>query len=155
MPDYTDHHYSDENFFGVPQHLSHGGAGSIAREEPMIRGVKFVSIPTRDQDRALAFWTEKVGMRVLTDQPMGPQRWIELSFPGADTGLVLFTPEGHEDRIGGFMNTSLWCDDLARTHAELTSNGVQFERPPTKEKWGTYAIFLDSEGNRFVLGEGR
>ncbi|GIL38795.1 VOC family protein [Roseiterribacter gracilis] len=117
----------------------------------MIRGVKFVSVPVRDQDRALEFWTETVGLRVLTDQPMGAQRWIELSFPGADTGLVLFTPEGHEDRIGSFMNTSLWCDDLDRTHAELAAKGVEFTRPPTKEPWGSYAIFADSEGNKFVL----
>jgi catechol 2,3-dioxygenase-like lactoylglutathione lyase family enzyme len=47
--------------------------------------LKFVSIPTSDQDRALAFWTEKVGLRVATDQPMGGQRWIELSIPGAET----------------------------------------------------------------------
>jgi len=34
----------------------------------MISHVKFVSIPTRDQDRALKFWTERLGCRVLTDQ---------------------------------------------------------------------------------------
>ena len=44
----------------------------------MIKKLNFVSIPTRDQDRALAFWTEKMGFKVATDQPMGPsQRWIE------------------------------------------------------------------------------
>ncbi len=44
----------------------------------MIKQLKFVSIPTRDQDAALAFWTEKMGFRVATDQPMGPgRRWIE------------------------------------------------------------------------------
>jgi predicted enzyme related to lactoylglutathione lyase len=120
-------------------------------ERQMIRGVKFVSVPVRDQDRALSFWTDIVGLRVLTDQPMGPQRWIELSFPGADTGLVLFTPPGHEDRIGSMMNASLWCNDLDRTHAELSAKGVQFTTPPTKEKWGTYAIFADPDGNTFVL----
>ena len=34
----------------------------------MIRGVKFVSIPVSDQDRALAFYTEVLGFRLLTDQ---------------------------------------------------------------------------------------
>ena len=37
----------------------------------MIRGVKFVSIPTRDQDRALEFWTRQVGFQIATDQPFG------------------------------------------------------------------------------------
>jgi catechol 2,3-dioxygenase-like lactoylglutathione lyase family enzyme len=35
----------------------------------MIRGVKFVSIPVTDQDRALAFYTDVLGFRLLTDQP--------------------------------------------------------------------------------------
>ncbi|MGH1556646.1 VOC family protein [Caulobacter segnis] len=47
----------------------------------MISKVKFVSIPVSDQDRALAFWTEKIGLRVATDQPMGKQRWIEPASP--------------------------------------------------------------------------
>ena len=53
----------------------------------MIRGVKFVSIPVVDQDRALAFYTEKLGFRVATDQPFdGKQRWIELAIPGRGYG---------------------------------------------------------------------
>ena len=43
----------------------------------MIRGIKFACVPTRDQDRALKFYTEKLGFRVMTDQPFGAQRWIE------------------------------------------------------------------------------
>ena len=39
----------------------------------MIKAVKFVSIPVRDQDRALAFYTEKLGFTVLTDQPFDPE----------------------------------------------------------------------------------
>src|ERR1044071_6238401 len=70
---------------------------------PMIKAVTFISIPTRDQDRALAFYTDQLGFRVVTDQPFGEQRWIELRIPGAETGVVLFTPPGQEDRIGGFM----------------------------------------------------
>ncbi len=58
----------------------------------MIRQVKFVGIPTKDQERALKFWTEIMGLKVLTDQPLGHQRWIELQIPGAQTRLVLFTP---------------------------------------------------------------
>ena len=79
----------------------------------VIKQLKFVSIPVGDQDRALAFWTEKVGLRVATDQPMGPgKRWIELSIPGAETRIVLFTPDGHEDRVGTFFNGSFACDDV-------------------------------------------
>ena len=118
----------------------------------MIKQLKFASVPTRDQERALAFWTEKVGFRVATDQPMGPgQRWIELRIANAPTRLVLFTPPGHEDRIGTFFNGSFACDDVDYTYGRMSAKGVEFEGPPEKQPWGTFAKFKDPDGNTFVL----
>ncbi|MBL8113104.1 MAG: VOC family protein [Acidobacteria bacterium] len=119
----------------------------------MLTHIKFVSVPTRDQDRALAFWTEKVGLRVVTDQPFdGKQRWIELRFPNrVDTGLVLFTPEGHESRIGTFFAGSLAADDVRATYEELKAKGVEFESEPKEQPWGTFAIMKDADGNQFVI----
>ena len=118
----------------------------------MIKGIKFASIPVRDQDRALAFWRDQVGLAVATDQPMGTQRWIELRIPGADTRLVLFTPDGHENRIGTDQNVVFWTDDVEKTWKTLSAKGVTFTGPPKKEPWGTFAIFEDPDGNRFVIG---
>jgi predicted enzyme related to lactoylglutathione lyase len=118
----------------------------------MIKAIKFASIPTRDQDRALRFYTEKLGCRVVTDAPMGAdQRWIELTFPRAESKLVLFTAPGQEAMIGGFMNITFMADDVVRTAAELVERGVEFVKPPTTEPWGTSAIFKDADGNQFVL----
>lgn len=118
----------------------------------MIKRLKFVSIPTIDQDRALAFWTNKIGFRITTDQPMGEgKRWIELSIPGAETGVVLFTPEGQEDRVGSFFNGSFACDDVEYSYGQLKERGVEFVEEPQKQPWGTSAIFRDPDGNRFVL----
>lgn len=118
----------------------------------MITHVKFVSIPTRDQDRALSFWTERVGFAVMSDQPFSDtQRWIELGVADAETRLVLFTPEGQEDRIGSFFNGALACDDVEATHRQLSGRGVEFDGPPQKQPWGTFATFKDPDGNRFVL----
>ena len=124
----------------------------------MIKAVKFVSIPVHDQDRALEFYTRQLGMAIVTDQPMGAsgaQRWIELKIPGADTRVVLFTPEGHEGRIGGFSNVVFSSDNVERTHEQLTARGVEFTQPPKKEPWGTSAIFKDADGNQFVLSSAR
>jgi predicted enzyme related to lactoylglutathione lyase len=119
----------------------------------MLKQIKFVSIPVRDQDRALLFWTEKMGLQIVTDQPMGPGlRWIELKIPGAQTGIALFTPPGQEERIGTFANLSFAADDVERTYRELTERGVEFTQAPKKESWGTSAIFKDPDGNTFVLG---
>lgn len=117
----------------------------------MIKQIKFVGISTRDQDRALAFWTEKMGFRVETDRPMGEQRWIELSIPGAQTGIVLFTPEGQEDRVGSFFNGSFQCQDAEYSYRQLSERGVEFLGAPEKQPWGTFARFRDPDGNIFVL----
>jgi catechol 2,3-dioxygenase-like lactoylglutathione lyase family enzyme len=118
----------------------------------MIRGVKIVGIPVSDQDASLKFYTEKMGFRVATDQPMGPgQRWIELSIPGSDVNLALFTPPGHEKRIGEFQSVTFWTDDVYATAAELKAKGVELAVEPRKEVWGTMAILKDPDGNQFVF----
>jgi catechol 2,3-dioxygenase-like lactoylglutathione lyase family enzyme len=118
----------------------------------MIRGIKFVGIPVRDQDVALKFYTEALGLKVTTDQPFTPtQRWIELMIPGADTGIALFTPEGHEKRIGEFHSISFWCDDVFATADVMKKKGVVFSKEPANESWGSVAVFKDPDGNQFVL----
>jgi len=118
----------------------------------MITHIKFVSIPTRDQDAALVFYTEKLGFRVITDQPFDEkQRWIELRVGASDTRFVLFTPDGQEDRIGSFFNGSLACDNVQATYRQLSERGVEFLSPPQKQPWGEFAIMKDPDGNQFVL----
>ncbi|HEX5409638.1 MAG TPA: VOC family protein [Gemmatimonadaceae bacterium] len=118
----------------------------------MIKGIKFASIPVRDQDRALAFYTKQLGCRVITDSPFdGTQRWIELGIPRAQTSLVLFTAPGQETMIGGFMNVTFMADDVEATARELQARGVEFVQEPRREDWGTSAIFKDPDGNQFVL----
>ena len=118
----------------------------------MITSIKFVSVPTRDQDRAVSFYTEKLGFKVLTDQPFDEkQRWIELTVNGAETRLVLFTPEGQDDRIGSFFNGALACDNVEKTYEELKQRGVEFTSEPKREPWGTFAVFKDPDENQFVL----
>jgi predicted enzyme related to lactoylglutathione lyase len=119
----------------------------------MIRGVKIVSIPVKDQDVALKFYTEKMGFKVATDQEMGPgqQRWIELMIPGSDTRLALFTAPGHESRIGGFQSMTFWTDDVFATAEQMKKKGVELAAEPKKEVWGTMAKFKDPDGNEFVF----
>lgn len=66
----------------------------------MLKFVKFAELPVMDQDRALRFYTEKIGLKVAQDAPyMGEWCWIELEIPGAET-RIMFTKrqdEGNED----------------------------------------------------------
>ena len=121
----------------------------------MITQLKFASIPVGDQERALAFYTEKLGFEVATDQPMGPgKRWIELRIANSPTRVVLFTPPGHEDRVGTFFNGSFQCDNVEATYRQLSQRGVEFVEAPTQQPWGTFAKFKDPDGNTFVLSSG-
>ena len=118
----------------------------------MLKAIKFASVPVTDQDRALEFYTRKLGLHVDTDSPMdGRQRWIELGLARAETRLVLFTGPGHERLRGGLMNVTFSADDVEATARELQARGVEFVQAPRKAAWGTSAIFKDPDGNQFVL----
>jgi catechol 2,3-dioxygenase-like lactoylglutathione lyase family enzyme len=124
----------------------------------MIKQLKFASIPTRDQDAAVKFWTQRCGFEIVTDQPMGPEmgntRWIELCIRNSATRIVLFTPPGQEDRVGSLSGLSFECDDVKGTYEELVQRGVAFTQSPQQESWGTSAVFTDLDGNQFVLSSG-
>ncbi len=91
----------------------------------MIKKLNYVGIPTGDQARALAFWTDVMGFTITTDRPIGERRWLELKIPGAQTGLLLFTPEGHEDRVGTFFNGSFGCENVQYEYERLSAKGRQ------------------------------
>ncbi|MDQ6611827.1 MAG: VOC family protein [Gemmatimonadota bacterium] len=118
----------------------------------MIKAIKFVSIPVSHQDVALDFYTNKLGFRVVTDQPFdGTQRWIEIGIGNSATCLALFTPEEHRARVGSFTGISFVSDDVMATWKELASRGVEFVKEPVQQDWGTSAVFQDQDGNQFVL----
>jgi predicted enzyme related to lactoylglutathione lyase len=120
----------------------------------MITHVKLVSIPTRDQGRALRFYTEQLGFEVATDQPFdATQRWIELRIASSPTRFVLFTPPGYETRIGTFFNATLACDDVEATCRQLRQRGVEVTEP-ARQPWGTYATVTDPDGNQILLSSG-
>ena len=119
----------------------------------MIKGIKFVSVPVTDQARAVAFYTGKLGFRIMTDQPFNDkQRWIELALPGSETRLVPWIGDGQGNQPGAFTGISLWTDDVEGTYSDLAASGVEFLSPPQKQQWGTFAILKDPDGNQFVLG---
>ena len=122
----------------------------------MLKRVNFVTIPVKDQSRALAFYTEKVGLRVFTDQTMGPMRWIELKVPGAETMVVLFHTPNHKPGDGPDAQPAIAfiADDVKATYDALRAKGVEFTQPPKKEHWGEHAMFKDSEGNLILFAKG-
>ncbi len=118
----------------------------------MIKAVKFVTVPAKDQDRSLAYFTEKLGFAIATDQPFtDEQRWIELRIPSAETRLVLFSMSKEMDPEGKMTGVSFLTNSVQATYEELAARGVEFVQEPQEADWGTAAVFKDPEGNLFVL----
>jgi predicted enzyme related to lactoylglutathione lyase len=128
-----------------------------------------ISILVEDQDEALHFYTEKLGLEKRADVTFGPgMRWltvapksqkrpeIALAIPDASLyGSQKFQkgtePEdqGISRNISGVFDT----DDCCKMYSTLLSRGVKFVSPPTKQLYGTEAVFEDPYGNIFSLLE--
>ncbi|HYP30140.1 MAG TPA: VOC family protein [Blastocatellia bacterium] len=119
----------------------------------MITDVKLFAVYVGDQDRALDFYTKKLGFKLIDDTPMDEKtRWIEVSPPGGNVTLALFTPPGQENLIGKSSQVSFNCDDIYATYEELKNRGVKFSQEPKEVPWGgAMATFEDPDGNFLVL----
>ena len=121
----------------------------------MINYVKFATLPVKDQERALSFYTEKFGFNVVQDQSYQPGlRWIELAIPGARTRIWFGQ---RADEIPAEEPTLiLMTDDVQRSYDTLKAKNVEFTQTPSAAPWsanGRYALLRDSEGNLIMLGQ--
>jgi uncharacterized glyoxalase superfamily protein PhnB len=123
-----------------------------------------------DQDEALAFWTEKVGMEVRADvtlEEMGDFRWLTVGPPGQeDVSIVLMAIPGPpvmdpltagqvSELMGkGFAGTVfLTTDDCQASYEEMKARGVEFSEAPEERPYGIDSGFRDPSGNSIRLTE--
>ncbi|HEX4932356.1 MAG TPA: VOC family protein [Gemmatimonadaceae bacterium] len=128
--------------------------------------LELVTLVVREYDRAIDFFTRLLGFALVEDVPSRtgdgrPKRWVVVRPPGATTGLLLARADGgaQEAVVGhqfaGRVGFFLRVDDFDATVARLQAGGVTFTAPPRQEPYGTVAVFLDCEGNRWdLLGDG-
>ena len=87
-----------------------------------------VIIPVDDQDGALAFYTEKLGLENRNDVPFGDgNRWIEVAPSGADTVIAICPPGPNGSTGGKETGITLQTDDIDAYHAELKERGVDVD----------------------------
>jgi catechol 2,3-dioxygenase-like lactoylglutathione lyase family enzyme len=121
-----------------------------------------------DQDEALAFYTEKLGMEVRTDATlpeMGNFRWLTVGPAGQpDIAIVLMAIPGPpliDDETAGQVETLmakgfagtifLVTDDCQASYEELSARGVEFTETPEQRPYGIDSGFRDPSGNSFRL----
>ena len=109
-----------------------------------------VSIPVSDQEASRAFYVDRLGFRVLFDEPFGPGRWLQLAPPDSPCSIALVT---WFDQMppGSAHGHVLTTPDVGRDFALLSERGVPFDGPPVEDPYGTHAEFTDPDGNRWVL----
>ena len=100
---------------------------SETQSRTRIAEVGTVIVPVSDQDRAIEFYTEKLGFELRTDTPYGDgDRWVDVAPAGAVTTLALVPPrEGHS--VGVPTNIGLTTEDVDADHAYLKEQGVDVD----------------------------
>jgi predicted enzyme related to lactoylglutathione lyase len=133
----------------------------------MLKQLTHVQVWVHDQDEALAFYTEKLGMELREDvtvPEMGNFRWLSVGVPGQDVSITLMAIPGppvfdEETRAqiqgllakgasgGLFFST----EDAQSSYEELKQRGVEFTQEPAEQPYGIDAGFRDSSGNHFRM----
>jgi catechol 2,3-dioxygenase-like lactoylglutathione lyase family enzyme len=134
----------------------------------MLKNLTNVNVWVHDQDEALAFYTEKLGLELREDvtvAEMGNFRWLTVGVPGqSDVAVALMAVPGPpvfdaetqaqikalvaKGAGGGlFFNT----DDCRRSYEELRGRGVEFGQEPSEQPYGIDAGFRDPSGNQMRM----
>jgi catechol 2,3-dioxygenase-like lactoylglutathione lyase family enzyme len=117
-----------------------------------IHSVSRVVVSVSDQDRAIAFYTEKLGFEKIADQPFGDgDRWVELlPAAGGLPGALGRPPQGPTGVPTGII---LSTDDAEAAHAELRDKGVDVDPLMRAESAPALFMFRDVDGNTLVVAE--
>jgi predicted enzyme related to lactoylglutathione lyase len=144
-------------------------ASRFTKGEPVIKKLSHATIWVKQQDEALAFYTEKLGFEVKTDAKMDGFRWLTVA-PKGQEGLELVLMEAtpgymmDEDTVAlihqlidkGAMGAGVfYTEDCRSTYEELKSRGVAFLQEPQERPYGIEAVFKDNSGNWFSLTQHR
>ena len=131
----------------------------------MLKSLTNVNVWVHDQEEALAFYTDKLGMEVREDvtvPEMGNFRWLTVGVPGQeDVAIVLMaipgppvfdeqTREQIKELMAKGASSGLFftTDDCRGTYEELKGRGVEFQGEPTEQPYGIDVGFRDPSGNQ-------
>jgi catechol 2,3-dioxygenase-like lactoylglutathione lyase family enzyme len=126
--------------------------------------ITHVSLYVRDQDEAVAWFSEKLGFQKAADIPMSETgRWVTIHLPEHPSVEVVLEAESMasdpemaadmRSRIGKSGTMVFEVADVRARVDELKGKGVAFEMEPTEFPWGTQAVMVDLYGNKFVLSQ--
>jgi catechol 2,3-dioxygenase-like lactoylglutathione lyase family enzyme len=136
----------------------------------MLKQLTHVQVWVHDQDEALAFYTDKLGMELREDvtvPELGNFRWLSVGVPGQDdvsiTLMAVPGPPVFEEETRAQIQALLAkgasgglffaTDDVQASYEDLSGRGVQFTQEPTEQPYGVDAGFRDPSGNHFRMAK--
>jgi catechol 2,3-dioxygenase-like lactoylglutathione lyase family enzyme len=124
----------------------------------MIKDVPLTGIFVNDQQAALEFYTNKLGLELIQDEPYGEggARWITVLPKEARIRIVLKKAEKeHEKALVGNSDgapiLTLSTDDIYAAYDRLREQSVRFLGEPYRYPWGIGALLLDQDGSPILL----
>ena len=113
-----------------------------------------VCVTVADTDRALAFYSGKLGFEKVVDEPMGPDmRWVEVAVSGAETTIALAPPPQGQEAGGSQTGIILDTSDVDAAHATLQEAGVDVDAEVTRYGDPVPPMFWlrDPDGNSLII----
>lgn len=126
----------------------------------MVQSIAHVALVVNDYDEAIAFYTTKLHFTLVEDTyyPEHNKRWVVISPPGSNETTILLAKASKPiqksfigNQTGGRVFLFLKTDDFWRDYNEMKKMGIEFEREPKEENYGTVAVFKDLYGNLWDL----
>lgn len=126
----------------------------------MIQSVVYIALVVDDYDAAIDFYTKKLDFTLLEDSYQAEQdkRWVVVAPPGTLGTAILLAKASKTEQLpfvgnqtGGRVFLFLGTDDFWRDYDKMIERGIEFERTPTDQPYGTVAVFKDLYGNLWDL----
>jgi catechol 2,3-dioxygenase-like lactoylglutathione lyase family enzyme len=125
----------------------------------MKQSIAQIALVVADYDEAIAFYTQRLGFTLVEDSRLSEtKRWVLVSPPGSGGCKLLLAQASTDEQksrvgnqTGGRVFLFLHTDDFWRDYNKYIENNIRFVRPPSKEAYGTVAVFEDIYGNLWDL----
>lgn len=117
-----------------------------------------VTLVVHDYDEAIAYYTQKLGFKLVADVDLGDgKRWVLVAPEGSECNMVLGKAIGEDQKAaignqtGGRVFLFLHTTDFWLDHKTMQEKGVVFKEEPREEAYGTVVVFEDLYGNLWDL----
>ncbi len=124
--------------------------------------LELISLVVREYAPAFEFFVDVLDFDLVEDVPSltndgRPKRWVVVRPKGGNTGILLARADGERqeqvvgEQFAGRVGLFLRVDDFDAMYTRMIAAGVRFITEPRIEAYGSVAVFLDLEGNRWDL----